>query len=176
MLPPHTHTHTTATTSIALLSLPLSSLIRFFLSLTLSVRHHSFPPNPLAPPSSSSSPSPRPTPSLASPRGSDVLSSYKQAKLAAGRRAGSTAAWAHRQCQTFCHVARFHRGQLKQPVGHSTDRHIYTHYTHKHTHTLPLTLYIVHKQKEKILHASEGTLHTYVEHSTQFVKLPRIFT
>ncbi len=65
------------------------------------------------------------------PKGSDVLSSYKQAKLAAGRPAGSTAAWAQRQCQTFCHEARFHWGQLNQPAGHNTDIH-----TRKHTHTL----------------------------------------
>lgn len=58
-----------------------------------------------------------PPPLLSSPRGSDVLSRYKQAKLAAGRPSGSRAARAHRQCQTFCHEVCFHWGQLNKSSG-----------------------------------------------------------
>lgn len=61
------------------------------------------PPPPPPPP-----PPPLPPPLLSSPRGSDVLSRYKQAKLVAGRPSGSSAARAHRQCQTFCHEVCFH--------------------------------------------------------------------
>lgn len=60
---------------------------------------------------------PTPPQLLSSPRGSDVLSRYKQAKLAAGRPSGSRAAQAHRQCQTFCHEVCFHWGQLNKPSG-----------------------------------------------------------
>ncbi len=70
--------------------------------------------------------SPPPFPSPSSPRGSDVLSRYKQAKLAAGRPSGSRAARAHRQCQTFCHEVCFHWGQLNKPPG-LKHRHVHTH-------------------------------------------------
>lgn len=58
-----------------------------------------------------------PPPLLSSPRGSDVLSRYKQAKQAAGRPSGSKTARAHRQCQTFCHEVCFHWGQLNKSPG-----------------------------------------------------------
>lgn len=67
-----------------------------------------------------------PPPLLSSPRGSDVLSRYKQAKLAAGRPSGSSAARAHRQCQTFCHKVCFHWGQLNKPLGPKRI-HVHTH-------------------------------------------------
>lgn len=88
-----------------------------------------------------------PPPLLSSPRGSDVLSRYKQAKLAAGRPSGSRAARAHRQCQTFCHEVCFHWGQLNKPPGpkHS---HVHMHSsllllcTHANLNTLTITYFI----------------------------------
>lgn len=81
-----------------------------------------------------------PPPLLSSPRGSDVLSPYKQAKLAAGRPSGSRAARAHRQCQTFCHEVCFHWGQLNKPLGpkHS--------HVHMHSSILVHTCTIEHTQ------------------------------